>query len=58
MTYSESARGIKINWARALQELDDHGVLDDVETFKTECWNKYSRGGFISATRVLHWLGY
>lgn len=58
MTYSESARGLRINWKRALQELADHSLLDEAQTFKVECWNKYQRNGTISATRVLQWLGY
>jgi len=58
MTYSESAKGQRITWERALQELDAHGVLSDVELFRAECWNKSARKGLISAYTVLMWLGY
>ena len=58
MSYSQSAKGHRITWDRALQELDDHGALPDVELFRVECWNKSAREGLISAYTVLRWLGY
>ena len=57
MTYSESAKGIRISHKRALQELDSHGIdAADREAFFAEV--RTGRDGNYSATAVLNWLGY
>jgi len=55
-TYSESASGVTITKARALQELARHGV-DDAESialFLAECGDRAT----YRASAVLAWLGY
>lgn len=56
MTYSDSAKGVKISRQRALRELASHGVYhpSDFDQF-------YADLGFKShyaAHAVLRWLGY
>jgi hypothetical protein len=54
MTYSESAKGLKVSKARAYKEFETHGVTNDWVEFvlwagdKEEYW----------AYDVLGWLGY
>ena len=57
MTYSESAKGVRIGVARALQELRVHGITS------TEAQNDMIRECFgdeptADAGDVLAWLGY
>ena len=56
MTYYESAEGITITRARALQELRKHGVEhpSDIAEFDAEVGIKST----YRAHEVLHWLGY
>ena len=56
MTYSESARGVTITHARAIQELRSHGVTDadDIADFHAMCGNHAT----YNARAVLTWLGY
>jgi hypothetical protein len=51
-TYYESAEGVKISQARAMQEVKKHGV--DVVEFFEDCGMKDE----YLATEVLDWLGY
>lgn len=55
-TYSESAEGVIISKARALQELVKHGVGDEEnqKDFFTDCGEKEE----YDAGDVLRWLGY
>ncbi|CAB4121825.1 hypothetical protein UFOVP16_11 [uncultured Caudovirales phage] len=56
MTYSESAKGITISRARAVQELRDHGISAQVD------FDEFDLEMGIHATyradKVLRWLGY
>lgn len=57
MTYSESAEGITISKARAMQELRNHGCVMDAQTeaeFVAECGDKAE----YLASDVLAFLGY
>jgi hypothetical protein len=56
MTYSESAQGVVISKARALQKLARHGVGDteSVALFLAECGDRDT----YLASDVLAWLGY
>lgn len=66
MTYHQSAKGEMITWARAVQELKDHGVFtlgalgaEELERFQKECWEAHAvNNEEISAHHVLGWLGY
>jgi hypothetical protein len=53
-TYSDSAEGVTITKARALRELDRHGVSDEAPQFLADCGDcaEYDAGA------VLAWLGY
>ena len=54
-TYSESAEGVRISHARALKELEDHGVPPDAYgDFYEECGLRDS----YDAGDVLRHLGY
>ena len=53
MTYSESAEGVTITKARAIQELKKHGVLNVQEFFDDE-----GERDTYDAWDVLSWLGY
>jgi hypothetical protein len=52
MTYSQSAKGLTISRARAIQECRSHGA-DPQEMF-----NDLGDRETYSATEVLNWLGY
>lgn len=56
MTYSESARGMRITRERALRELANHGVFHpmDIEDFLAVCGDR----PVYDAEKVLWWLGY
>ena len=56
MTYSESAKGVTITHARALQELRSHGVTDaqDIADFHAMLGEHPT----YNARAVLTWLGY
>lgn len=56
MTYSESARGLRVTRERALREIADHGVFhpDDIADFFAMCGDRE----FYDAEDVLEWLGY
>lgn len=56
MTYYESAEGITITRKRALQELEKHGVCDqlDFDDFDATLGIRET----YEAHEVLHWLGY
>ena len=53
MTYSESAEGVIITRARAIVELQRHGVVDYDEFFTDMGYHES-----YSAHDVLQWLGY
>lgn len=54
-TYSESARGVFITRQRALRELEDHGVPEELfQDFYEECGFRDS----YDAAEVLEHLGY
>ena len=61
MTYSESAEGVFINYARAEREVLTHGHQTDSEEFmEFLAWfrdNKTSENK-VSAGALLGWLGY
>lgn len=56
MTYLDSAQGVTITRARALQELKKHGVCDqlDFDDFDACLGIRPT----YRAQEVLHWLGY
>ncbi|MBJ2153179.1 hypothetical protein [Paracoccus sp. IB05] len=56
MTYSESAEGVIVTRARALLELQRHGVFraEDIAEFLFDCGDLES----YDAGDVLRWLGY
>lgn len=55
MTYYESAKGVVISKARAIQEIYKHGIDDEgVQDFLADCGDKEA----YSAIEVLNWLGY
>lgn len=53
MTYYDSAEGIEITQARALRELEKHGIDDPEEFFAALGQSKT-----YDAQEVLGWLGY
>ncbi len=53
MTYFESAAETKISRARAIRELDSHGVTD-IDAFYQDCGFREN----YDAQDVLAWLGY
>ena len=55
MDYYESAEGMTISYARAMQELDDHGID---EQGKQEFFDEVGDLVEYSAQAVLDWLGY
>lgn len=58
MTYSQSAKGVKIDRQRAEQELQKHGHMEGSEDWKewTEWANKQQWP--MDASKVFDWLGY
>jgi hypothetical protein len=56
MTYSDSAHGVTITKARALQELAHHGMTSpaDVAQFLADMGDAAT----YAAHKVLRWLGY
>jgi hypothetical protein len=54
MTYSESAEGVMISQERAIQEIIDHGLEDEVGTFLDDLGDHKE----YDAQAVLRWLGY
>ena len=54
VTYYESAEDIMISRDRAIQEVIDHGLADEIGTFLDDLgiWDEYL------AQDVLQWLGY
>jgi hypothetical protein len=54
MTYYESAEGITITHDRALKELREHGMLNELDGFYEEC----GKLEHYEAQIVLQWLGY
>ena len=56
MSYSESAEGVTICYARAILELRKHGAgsAESVEEFHRDCGVR----DFYEASAVLAWLGY
>lgn len=58
MTYSESAKGIRIDAQRVKQELARHGLPEayNFDAFKEDC--PAGKDGMWKASTVLDWLGY
>lgn len=58
MTYSESAKGIRIDAARVKKELAAHGLPEDYnfDAFREDCLA--GKDGKWQASTVLEWLGY
>jgi hypothetical protein len=54
MTYFESAEGVMITRDRALKELIDHGMKDEIDTFIKDMGDRQQ----YAARDVLQWLGY
>jgi hypothetical protein len=54
MTYYESAEGEVITQARALKEIADHGLSDEIGTFIDDMGDHPQ----YAAQDVLQWLGY
>jgi len=54
MTYYESAEGTMITQARALKEIADHGLSDEIGTFIDDLGDREE----YPAQDVLQWLGY
>jgi len=54
MNYSESAEGQIISNDRAIEEIEAHGALADLELFYQDC----GRHETYRAEDVLAWLGY
>jgi hypothetical protein len=56
MTYSDSAKGVTITKARALQELAHHGLThpSDVAQFLADMGDAAT----YAAHKVMRWLGY
>jgi len=54
MTYYDSAEETTISAARALQELDRHGVANEWADFQADCGERED----YDAQTVLAWLGY
>lgn len=56
VTYSESAKGIKIDAARAEAECRKHGICaDDIAVMRAELFGKRST---VDASKLMAWLGY
>ena len=58
MTYSESAKGIKISRKRALAEVNRHGIDETVEPEYSEFVEWLGSRKTVDAFAVLEWLGY
>jgi len=57
MTYYDSAAGHRIDYARVIHELIDHGVpLAEYNNFFQD--NQPDSKGWYKAQAVLNWLGY
>lgn len=56
-TYSESAKGIKIDVARAELECVRHGIVD-AESLAMMRAELFGRRSTIAASKLLRWLGY
>ena len=54
MTYYESAEDEMITQARALKEIADHGLADEIGTFIDDMCDHQQ----YAAQDVLRWLGY
>ncbi|HSG20134.1 MAG TPA: hypothetical protein VLA31_05135, partial [Burkholderiaceae bacterium] len=54
MTYFESAEGIMVTRDRALKEIADHGLQDEIGTFIDDLGDREE----YPAQDVLIWLGY
>jgi hypothetical protein len=54
MTYYESAEDITISSSRAIKEVADHGLIDELDTFFDDLGVKDQ----YLAQDVLRWLGY
>jgi hypothetical protein len=54
MTYYESAENIVITHNRAIKEIKDHGLIDDLDMFYDELGKRDN----YEAQQVLQWLGY
>jgi hypothetical protein len=54
MTYYESAEDIVITHSRAIKEIKNHGLIDDLDMFYDELGKKDN----YEAQQVLQWLGY
>ncbi len=56
MTYSESAEGVLITKARAVVELQRHGIFraEEIAEFLADCGDREA----YDAGDVLRWLGY
>jgi hypothetical protein len=54
MTYYESAEGVTITRKRAIEEIKNHGLLDNLDDFDQDVgvFEEYE------AQAVLQWLGY
>ena len=56
MTYSESAKGVTITRARAMQELAHHGMTSPADVAQFFADMGYAAN--YAAHKVLRWLGY
>lgn len=55
MSYYDSSKGQQINKARAIKELENHGVVEsEIKTFLKELGDRES----YKASEALEWLGY
>lgn len=54
MTYFESAEGVMVTRDRALKEIADHGLSDEIGTFIDDLGDREE----YPAQDVLIWLGY
>lgn len=54
MTYFESAEGVMVTRDRALKEIADHGLSDEIGTFIKDMGDRQQ----YAARDVLQWLGY
>lgn len=56
MTYSESAKGVTITRARALRELEAHGLTSPADV--AQFFADMGYAATYAAHKVLRWLGY
>ena len=54
MTYYESAKGVIITREKAIEEIAQHGLSNEVDLFFTDLGEKL----LYKAQDVLNWLGY